>query len=268
MSERARRGFTLVELLVVVVLGTLVVLVASTVLVTNTRIHTVSNAQIQGRQIMRAGVDVLFGELREISVDGEDLGVMGTDRLEIRSQRAFGLVCDTDYSSSPGRLTVVRVGSWFAAGDSIFVFADNDPERTSDDAWLARTIQSVDLTATCGGREAQVLTFPTLPPRATRSGWVPRFVPSTGSPTDLSSSTGRPTWAGRPGAPPARTPWWAPSFPSGGVVFRYLDAREQVTTVPTEVSQIEVTLRFQSEARRVGGDRVSDSIVTRIYPRN
>lgn len=268
MSERTRWGFTLVELLVVVVLGTLVVLVASTVLVTNTRVHTVSNAQIQGRQIMRAGVDVLFGELREISVDGEDLEVMDTDRLEIRSQRAFGLVCGTDYSSSPGRLTVVRVGSWFAAGDSIFVFADNDPERTSDDAWLARTIQSVDPTATCGGREAQVLTVPDLastgdtvrvgaPVRAFDRFTYGSFV------IDGETYLGR---EARGSSSP--DPLVGPILPSGGVVFRYLNAGEQVTTVPTEVSQIEVTLRFQSEARRVGGDRVSDSIVTRIYPRN
>ena len=268
MSERTRWGFTLVELLVVVVLGTIVVLVASTVLVTNTRIHTVSNAQIQGRQIMRAGVDVLFGELREISVDGEDLGVMGTDRLEIRSQRAFGLVCDTDYSSSPETLTVVRVGNWFEAGDSIFVFADNDPERTSDDAWLARTIQSVDLTATCGGREAQVLSVPDLastgdtvrvgaPVRAFDRFTYGSFV------IDGETYLGR---EARGSSSP--DPLVGPILPSGGVVFRYLDAGEQVTTVPTEVSQIEVTLRFQSEARRLGGDRVSDSIVTRIYPRN
>jgi prepilin-type N-terminal cleavage/methylation domain-containing protein len=268
MSARANRGFTLVELLVVVVLGALLVAAVSQVLITNSRIFTVNNAQIQGQQIMRAGVDVLFGELREISIPGEDLVVMDTDQLGIRSQRAFGLVCDTDYSVSPETLTVVRVGSGFRAGDSITLYADNDPEGIDDDVWLAKAIGSVSPTANCGGREAQILTIPDLastgdtvrvgaPVRAFDRFTYGSFV------IDGETYLGR---QARGASEP--DPLVGPILPSGGVVFRYLDAREQVTTVSTEVLQIEVTLRYESEARRVSGQRVSDSIVTRIHPRN
>jgi prepilin-type N-terminal cleavage/methylation domain-containing protein len=268
MNKRARAGFTLVELLVVVVLGTLLVIAISQVLITNSRIYTVSNAQIQGQQIMRAGMDVLFGELREISIPGEDLEVMDPDQLVIRSQRAFGLVCDTDYSTSPEELTVVTVGSVFRAGDSIFVFADNEPERTADDVWLAKLVRSVDGTAVCGGRPAQVLTVPDLaitgdsvregaPVRAFQRFTYGAFV------IDGETYLGR---QARGDSPP--DPLVGPIVPYGGVVFRYLDAREQVTTVPAGVAQIEVTLRYESEARRAGGEKVGDSVVARIYPRN
>jgi prepilin-type N-terminal cleavage/methylation domain-containing protein len=268
MSVTTRRGFTLVELLVVVVIGSLLVMTAGQVLATNTRIYTVNNAQIQGQQIMRAGMDVLFGELREISTRGGDLVEMDPDRLVIRSQRAFGLVCDTDYTTSPARLTVIRVGDWFVAGDSIFVFADNDPERSGDDAWLDKVVRSADTTATCGGRPAQVLTVPDLASTGdtVRVGAPVRtFERFTYGAFEFDGDTYLGRQARGASSP---DPLVGPILPVGGVVLRYLDAREQVTTVAAEVSQIEVTLRYESEARTFGGRRVSDSVVARIHPRN
>ncbi len=268
MSVRARYGFTLVELLVVVVLGTLLVMAAYNVLITHHRVYAVNNAQIQGQQIMRAGLDVLFGELREISTPGGDLVEMEEDRLSIRSQRAFGLVCDTDYSASPEELTVIQMGSLFEAGDSIFVFADNDPERSSDDTWLARVVQSVDHTATCEGRAAQTLSVTELastgdtvrvgaPVRAFERFAYGSFV------IDGETYLGRqPQGATNP------DPLVGPVLPVGGVVFRYLDALEQVTTVAAEVAQIEVTLRYESQVRTAAGQLVGDSLLARIYPRN
>ena len=45
---RHRKGFTLVEMIVVIVLGSLVLLAAFTVLITNQRTYTAQNAVIQG----------------------------------------------------------------------------------------------------------------------------------------------------------------------------------------------------------------------------
>jgi hypothetical protein len=256
------------ELLVVVVLGTLLVMVVSQVLVTNSRVYGVSVGQIQDQQIMRAGMDVLLRELREISIHGEDLEMMDRDQLLIRAQRAFGLVCDADYSTFSAGLTVVRVGSWFRAGDSIFVLADNDPQLNSDDVWLARMVQSVDTTAVCGGRPAQVITVQNLastgdtvrvgaPVRAFQRFRYGAFQ------IDGETYLGRQTMGAS--APDHLA---GPVVPAGGVVFRYLDALEQAATVPTDVAQIEVTLRYESDARRPGGETVENSIVARVHPRN
>ena len=110
MTTAGRRGFTLVELLVVVVLGGLMILAIYQVLITNTRVYAANNAQVQGQQSLRAGLDVLFSELREVSAEEGDIIGMGPDSVTIRASRAFGLVCATDYASSPPSVTAFRVG--------------------------------------------------------------------------------------------------------------------------------------------------------------
>ena len=88
-----QRGFSLVELLIVAVIGTLIVLAAYEVLVTNRRVFTVQNAKVQAQQSTRSAMEVLFGELREVSSEGSDILAFGPDSLAARSMREFGAVC-------------------------------------------------------------------------------------------------------------------------------------------------------------------------------
>ena len=76
--------------------------------------------------------------------------------------RAFGLVCGVDPSGSPVR--VQKIGRFFVAGDSVMVFADNDPDIASDDTILSGVVDSnVDTTQTCSGADtAQSLTVGAL----------------------------------------------------------------------------------------------------------
>jgi prepilin-type N-terminal cleavage/methylation domain-containing protein len=268
MTERMRRGFTLVELLVVVVLGGLLVLAIYQILLTNSRTYAVNNAQIQGQQALRAGMDVLFGELREISAQEDDIVGMGLDSITIRTPRAFGLVCATDYSSNPPRVTAYRVGPVVQAGDSIHIFADNMPDRARDDVWLTRSVQSVDSTVTCGGAPAQRLAVPNL----ASTGDTVRL----GAPLRafVTYTYGLITWGGeeylgrRISTSGTPDPLVGPLIPKRGVTFRYLDSVGAVTTVDTLVAQIEVTLRYQSAIRNVRNQLVRDSLVSRVYLRN
>lgn len=268
MNQTTRRGFTLVELLVVVVLGGLLVLSVYQVLITNSRAYAVNNAQIQGQQSLRAGLDVLFGELREISADDGDLIAMGVDSVTIRTPRAFGLVCATNYTVNPPRVTAYRIGPRVEAGDSIFIFADNMPERMLDDVWLARVVQNVDTTATCNGALAQELSITDL----ASTGDTVRL----GAPlrTFLTYTYGLYTIGGesylgrRISTAGSPDPLVGPLLPSRGVTFRYLDSVGGVTTVPTDVAQIEVILRYRSDVLDARNLPVRDSIVARVYPRN
>ncbi len=273
MSARCRRGFTLVELLVVVVLGGVLMLATYEVLITNSRTYAVNNAHIQGQQMLRAGVDVLFGELREISTQAGDLVEMGADSLRIRAQRDFGLTCAVDYTTSPPRLTVLRVGPSFSTGDSVFVFHDNDPERAADDVWHVGTISAVDPTASCNGSPAQTLSLPFV---GSAAAAVSPDTVRVGAPVrgfdiytyGLYEIEGVPYLGRRRSTAPAPDQLVGPLVPAHGVSFRYLDDMGAVTAVDTDVSQIEITLRYQSMVRNVRNELVTDSMVVRVYPRN
>ena len=144
MKTGHRSGFTLVELMIVAVVGAMVVGATYQILLSSQRALTVQTAQIQGQQTVRAGLDILFSELREISRSEGDILTMGSDRIEFRAQRAFGLVCGTSALGSPVR--VQKIGRFFEDGDSVMVFADNDPDIASDDTILAGAVGGIDTT--------------------------------------------------------------------------------------------------------------------------
>ena len=268
--NRGRRGFTLVELLVVTVLGSLVVLASLQVLVTNQRAYTAQNAQIRDQQTIRAAMDVLWGELREVSSRGGDILSMGQDSISVRVMRKFGLTCavDTTGTGQP-RLRATRVGPAFESGDSAWVFADNDEDVENDDRWFRARVTQVDTTALCGTTGGQILVF---------AGQRPAFHADSvrvGAPVrSFRIYTYRPVlWNGElylgrtePGS--NAIPIVGPLAPSGGLAFSYRDSIGGVTTVPTRVRQIVITVRTRSGVLNSLGQPVSDSITTWIYTRN
>lgn len=273
MNSHPREGFTLVELLVVLVLGTFLLLATYQVLSTNTRVYAANTARAQGQQTLRGGVDILSGELREISTIGGDLVEMGTDSLTIRAQRTFGLVCAVDYGGSPVRVTSYTVGPAFEMGDSIFVFHDNNVEIASDDDWLGGVVTSVSANTICSGSPSQTLAIPMLgtaasaiSPDSVRVGAPLRgFETLTLGAYNFDGETflGR-----RVDGSSSPDPLVGPILDSRGVTFRYLDNQGVVTTVPTDVAQIEITLRYQSDMKTFQSMPVSDSVLVRVFPRN
>jgi prepilin-type N-terminal cleavage/methylation domain-containing protein len=273
MNSHPRRGFTLVELLVVLVLGTILLLATYQILGTNTRVFAANTARAQGQQTLRAGVDILSGELREISTIGGDLLEMGRDSLTIRAQRTFGLVCAVDYTGSPPTVTSFRVGPTFEVGDSIFVFHDNNVNLSSDDEWFGGTVSAVVSGTACSGSLSQTLSIPmlgttasALPPDSVRVG-----APIRGFQT---ITLGEYTFDGeiflgrRVDGASDPDPLVGPLLDYRGLTFRYFDSRGQLTTVDTLVAQIEITLRYKSDMKTFQSVPVSDSVVVRVYPRN
>ena len=273
MTTVGRKGFTLVELLVVLVLGSILVLSTYQVLATNTRVYADNGARVQGQQTLRGAAEILSGELREISTPGGDLITMARSSLTIRGQRTYGLVCAVDYTMAPAELSTWDIGPRFEAGDSIFVFHDNDPDRVADDEWFVGVVGSVADTVTCNGWSGQKLRLPFVTATATAS--QPDSV-RIGAPvrgferfTYGAYLLDGETYLGRQGEnDPTPVPLVGPILRKGGLEFRYLDERGQVTNVDTLVAQIEVTLRYQSAMRTFQNELVSDSLIVRVYPRN
>lgn len=270
MNDRSRAGFTLVELLIVAVLGALVVLAAYQTLITSQRTFSQQGAIIRHNQTLRAGLEVISGELREISIGGNDLVAMAGDSIRVRVMRSFGIVCSWTLGT-PAIFTVKKLGKWFASGDSILVFADGDPSTSSDDAWLAGSVSSVDTTSiTCAsGDSAQTVL-------ATVTGLVGATQILSGAPmrTFLHYWYGQFTEGGetyfgrRAGSGGTTEPLVGPLKTSEGISFTYMDANGNTVASPASVQQVRVVLRVQSDIRDEQGNLLTDSIISRIYARN
>jgi prepilin-type N-terminal cleavage/methylation domain-containing protein len=267
-----RAGFTLVELLVVAVVGGIILAGVMRILISTQQVYAVQAARMESQQSVRAGLGLLYGELREVSARGGDLVDMGNNTISVRVMRTVGVACQVSYGGV-NTVTAIRTGRWFQDGDSIFLFAENAPSRSVDDRWLQGQVGVVDTTAVCpGGARGQVLTLPgmngVMAVDSVRVGGLVRAFEHVTygiyerSPDSWYLGQARPRGGWEPLVGPLRAP------DSSSRLFRYLDGSGSVTAVPTAVRQIEVSLRSDSPGRGRGGQPVRDSLATRVQIRN
>lgn len=263
-----RRGMTLVELLVAVVVAGAVMAAAYQVLVINQRIYTVQREQIVGHQTIRAGADVLFTELREVSAAEGDLLSMDTRELEFRAMRAFGLVCGVGTAQS--ELSVLLQGRGFEPGQTAFVFVDDDPGTTDDDRWAEASIDGVtdDSSACSQGSDIQVLSVLSL--SLSELDGIRTGAPIRSSETYTYGAfqvndewyLARRSGGGNP------VPLVGPLEGQTGVEFEYLDTDGNPTTTPSQVRRIRTTLRTRSDVLDRLGTPVADSLSVDVFIRN
>jgi prepilin-type N-terminal cleavage/methylation domain-containing protein len=271
-----RRGFTLVELLVVVVLGSLVLMAALQVLITNQRTYTAQTAAIAGQQGTRMALEVLSSELRELSPEEGDILAMASDGIRVRRTRKFSIVCGTVFTPQPQLYVVdALTGSRrFAADDSVFVWSDNEVNIEDDDHWISARVTAVDPGQACpddASIPASLLTF---------NGQAALFDVTTDSVTmgapvrsyrryayALTDYDGE-TYLGRREELGDWVPIAGPLRPTTGLEFVYRDELSAVTSTPSEVRQIVVRLRSGSNVMNSLGRPVTDSIMAWVYVRN
>lgn len=269
MNIRDRSGFTVIELLVVAVVGSVVVGSIYKILQTNQRTYTVQTAQVSNQQIVRAGLEVLSSELREVSSVGGDILGLGNDSIRVRSMRKLGLVCAVNQATMPIEVVIWEVGSTFIDGDSVYVFADNNPNTASDDSWLPATVSvAAAPTGACSdgttGQRLQV------------HGIASDVIQLGGPIRAYDTYTYGLFWVAgdwhlaRRGSNNLVEPLVGPLLPRSrsGLRFTYFDDTGSITATPTSVSRIDITLRAESDARGFDGNILSDSITTSIYSRN
>ena len=160
-----------------------------------------------------------------------------------------------------------KIGRYFASGDSIVVFADNDRNIASDDTILSGAVTSITEGETCTGTDtAQSLAVPDLI-FALTNDTVRLGAPVRGFTIytyGLYTVNGDYYLARKSGG--VTEPLVGP-LSENGVSFTYMDSGGSVTTNPRAVSQIEVTLRSRSKVINERGP-VGDSLTTTIYLRN
>ncbi|MDP2957914.1 MAG: prepilin-type N-terminal cleavage/methylation domain-containing protein [Longimicrobiales bacterium] len=267
MRDR-RSGFTLVELIVVTVLGALLISATLQVLITNQRTYTAQNAQIQAQQSVRAAMDILTQELRELSPEGLDIFQMSPVRLRIRASRAFGLICNDTVRGTP-TFRVMKFGNWIGATDSVVVFADNQGEIQADDDWITTVVTARDTMETCGSSQAQRLTFANAGSFTTDSVSSGAEVRAfTHYVYRLFLYTDGQYYLGRRANPGTYVPLVGPLPRDNGLQFRYLDANGNETATAANVAQIEITVRTASDVLDSTGEPVRDSVTVRVFTRN
>ncbi len=141
-----RGGFTLVELLIVSVLGLVLLGSIYQTLVVQERSYRRTSALIVSHDALRTSLGVLEAEMREVAAGADstqansDLSYIEADSLEFRAMRKSAVTCAVNSGSS--KLDVWLMGDAFVSGDSVLVFVDNDSTRTSDDEWMATVVNA------------------------------------------------------------------------------------------------------------------------------
>lgn len=169
---RSRRGFTLTEILIALVLLGMVSTVIYKMLITTQR---VTDAQAQRGDLqtnLRSAALVIPNELRQVTVSTTsgsldtvtDIRAISDTSITYRAMRGYYTMCAT-----PSSATTIKVvdASGFASeyrtpttSDSAFVFWEGDTNKTSDDAWTQVGIAGVaSTTCTYAGASRTAYTF-------------------------------------------------------------------------------------------------------------
>lgn len=265
-----RKGFTLVELLIVVVLASVVMGVLYQTIYTQSRAYRQADARIAVQQLTRTAVEALGFEFRELSAtasanEGDsDIAAMDQTWIVVRAMRKMGITC---LGAPGGTMTIYQLGEPFLAGDSLLIYAENEPQLASDDGWLRAHVDGVQSGAPgCNDwdgypRYRLQVSAPTsagtvlegAPIRAFE--WLRYEVVEVG---------GQWVLARRRGA--TVHPLIGPLADRSAIRFRYFNASGVETNQPSQVSRIQITARGVSN---LGIDGViGDTITTQVNLRN
>jgi hypothetical protein len=237
-----RRGFTLPDLLVGLILLSLIATLAVRMTLTFSRVLRGQRERAGLQSAFTAGFGLLAADLGEIGPG--DLSLVSPDLMQYRAFRASGLACSlqgTEVLVLLERFASSRLPQ--AGRDSLLLYLGGSQSAGSVDEWLAAPVAGVTRT-TCNGRPALQLTtaldsarllgvaLPALVPIRTFEVMQARLYSSLGA-----------WWLGlrSVGAGETFQPVAGP-FEGAGSPFRYFDSTGTETLVPVAVRRISITL--------------------------
>jgi prepilin-type N-terminal cleavage/methylation domain-containing protein len=246
-----RRGFTLVEVLVGMVLGAIVMTGVVQMMIVQGRGYRKQREMIDVRQTAREAVALLSWDLRQSVTGGSPLAAIGPGMVALRSPRGLGTIC-AKHASLP-RYGLWKTGGNIVAGvdDSALVY------QLGRDKWTVLKITAVGTPAAMG---VSACAWPGARP--------PDVVVEFGVTTKTDTSyikIGAPFrsfrrieyaeyqlnnrwWLGRKiGAATSYEQLTGPLVaPANGLTFTYYDTLGAVTANPSAVGSIAFTLRTES----------------------
>jgi len=279
MSDRSpARGFTLVELVVALALGTLVLGAAGQLYLATRRFFRLQSSVLEVHEGLRAAMQVLAAEIRELDASGGDIVALGPDSISIRATRGVDFVCAPPATSSGGIVVRNSISSGYRdvdpARDRALVFRDGDPGTEDDDSWLDREIAAAGGAAACAdgaaGTEFRLVGALDSVWAGAPVRWYERVV------YRLYQDEGGAWWLGARsyshGGWAALSPIAGPLRHPAGLQFSYRDPAGAATADPGRVATIAVALRGTGSAvlQSVGGSQQHwvDSLSTVVFARN
>lgn len=295
MPHLTRRGFSLVELLIAMVLLAIVVTGLYRALMTNQRVYQQQTQVIGLQQNMRAAAAILPQELRELDATEGDISAMTATSLSVRAHRWTGVMCTppaTGFGAGlgPNQLTgvpvILRVQPFFGRSinrtDSIFVRYEGDDGTRKDDGWVIGRVTNVlpSVAAACPPlglvpQSGQVLAVDldfsvgglvNFPTSIVNGDPVLGFEPVTYSlyqPTasNCPSCTAGDWYVGLTNSSSGSSPQplIGPVL-ANGLSFAYYDSTGVVTANPARVARVDITLRAQT-AQKIRARSGSNNLV-------
>ena len=288
MSLLRRRGFTLIELMVALVLLAIVAGGIYKVLVTNQQTYLAQTQRIDLQQNLRAGVTILPADFRELDPADGDILLMTATQIQLRAMRQLAFLCTAPVLGGGLGTTVtmtVRQTPFYGArvfdtSDSVLVYYEGNSATRNDDTWLAAQLKTVTNPTACadGTPGYQLSVMPT---------WVAGSFNVAGAITNGSPVRGYHVvtyqlYQGSDGqwyvgqqdnsAGGTLQPLVGP-VASNGLQFAYFDAAGATTAVATQVASIGITLIGQTaspirQANMPGVAYKTDTVTTRVAVRN
>ena len=158
---RPRRGFTLTELMITVVLFGLVMAALMGVIVRQQRFYRGANEIIDTRSQMRQAASILPIDLRGTSSIGADIKSVSDSSVEFLANLGSGIICQLngtqEFYMLPTDLTRHTLTSWYAqpvVGDSVFIYDEGALRGSEDDSWtrlLIDGVSTVTYSTACDG---------------------------------------------------------------------------------------------------------------------
>lgn len=284
----SRRGFTMIELLVALVLLGLVSTAIYRVLVNNQRLYMAQTQRIDLSQNIRASNTILSSEFRELDAFDGDIAAMTATSIDIRAMRWLSFICVAPAlaGNNAGNQMIIRgnaVGTPMFFGsryinentDSLLIYLDGNQTTRTDDYFVPAR-----LAATPGNQQCPAVGAVAAQP-GTRIVFDGNFIAGTNVAGAI--TVGAPVRGFERARyalyqPAGDTSWYLGFQPAGqtmqpligplltnGLTFSYFNAAGAVTAVRTQVARIDVTVRARSQnAVRRGGQEAARTIVDSI----
>ncbi len=277
-----RRGFTLVEILLALIIMSVVTGALYRLLNTSQRLSLAQAEQVSLQSNVRTGSLIVPNELRELNTwlagtaDRNDITVSDPDLITYRAMRGMGFVCQaaaagaTELYLAESNWTGLRAPD--ATRDDLYLFIDGDPYDDDDDIWSQLNVTAVTPDAAACGAAGYKLTVAAIPAAVSVNTPLRLFELMELS---LYADDDGEWWLGARSVKPGEIdpqPVLGP-LTSDGFGLEYLDAAGAPTADKTAIKSVRLTVRGLTDgAVRAGGagamGHPEEQLVTQVLLRN